>query len=60
MEMKKIAEYARALYEAHGNKAEVEAAQKAKQHEEAGESEEAETWRAVRKAINEMRGVHES
>ena len=60
MEMKKIAEYARALYELHGNKAEVEAAQKAKQHEEAGESEEAETWRAVRKAINEMRGVHES
>ncbi len=58
--MKKIAEYARALYELHGNKAEVEAAQKAKQHEEAGESEEAETWRAVRKAINEMRGVHES
>ena len=58
--MKKIAEYARALYELHGNKAEVEAAQKAKQHEEAGESEEAETWRAVRKAINELRGVHES
>ncbi len=60
MEMTKIAEYARALYELHGNKAEVEAAQKAKEHEEAGESEEAETWRAVRKAINELRGVHES
>ena len=60
MEMTKIAEYARALYEAHGNKAEVEAAQKAKKHEEAGESAEAETWRAVRKAINDLRGVHES
>ena len=58
--MKKIAEYARALYELHGNKAEVEAAQKANLHEEAGETEEAETWRAVRKAINELRGVHES
>ena len=60
MEMTKIAEYARALYEAHGNKAEVEAAQKVKQHEEAGESAEAETWRAVREAINDLRGVQES
>ncbi|MGQ7847083.1 hypothetical protein ACUNV4_21530 [Granulosicoccus sp. 3-233] len=58
--MKKIAEYARVLYEAHGNKAEVEAAQKAKRYDEEGNSEEAETWRAVRKAINEMRGSYES
>jgi hypothetical protein len=60
MEMAKITEYARALYEAHGDKAEAEAAQKARQHEDAGDTEEAETWRAIRKAIGEMRGAHES
>jgi hypothetical protein len=60
MEYIKIAEYARALYEAHGDKAEAEAAQKAKQHEDAGDTEEAETWRAIRKAISDMRGAHES
>lgn len=56
----KITEYARALYKAHGNKAEAEAALKAKQREEAGNIAEAETWHAVRKAINEMRGAPES
>jgi len=60
MEMTKIAEYARALYEAHGSKAEVEAAQKALKAEEAGNTAEALTWREVRKAINEMRGAYES
>ena len=60
MEIAKITEYARALYDAHGDKAEAEAAQKAKQHDEAGEASEAETWRAVRRAIREIRGAHES
>ncbi|MDJ1017758.1 MAG: hypothetical protein QNJ35_14715 [Paracoccaceae bacterium] len=60
MEIAKITEYARALYEAHGDKAEAEAAQKAKKHDEAGEESEAETWRAVRRAIREIRGAHES
>lgn len=58
--MTKIAEYARALYEAHGNKAEVEAARKAHQCEIEGDNIEAETWHAIRKAINEIRGVPES
>ena len=60
MDITKIHEYARALYDAHGNKAEAEAAQKAKKHEDAGETAEAETWRAVQRAISEMRGPHES
>jgi hypothetical protein len=60
MEKTKIAEYARALYKAHGEKAEAEAAQKAKHHEEAGEEQEAANWRAIRAAIREMRGAHES
>lgn len=60
MEISKVAEYARALFDAHGNKAEAEAAQRAKRHEEAGEREEAENWRAIRAAISELRGAHES
>ena len=60
MKISKVTEYARALFEAHGDKAEAEAAQKAKKHEEAGESEEAADWRAIRAAIREIRGAHES
>ena len=60
MEMARITEHARALYEAHGDKAEAEAAQRAKLHEDAGDMAEAETWRAVRNAISEIRGAHES
>ena len=55
-----IQEHARRLYEAHGDKAEFEAAQKARQHEEKGELEQAASWRKVRDAISEMRGPHES
>ena len=60
MEMAKITQYARSLYEAHGDKAEAEAAQKAKALEDAGDTAEAETWRAVQRAIREIRGAHES
>ena len=60
METAKVTQYARALYEAHGDKAEAEAAQKAKVREDAGDASEAETWRAVQRAIREIRGPHES
>ncbi len=60
MEVSKINEYARALYASRGDKAEAEAAQKAKKHEEAGETKEAADWRAIRAAIRELRGPHES
>ena len=60
MEMAKITQYARALYEAHGDKAEAEAAQKAKALEDAGDTDEAATWRSVQRAIHELRGAHES
>lgn len=59
METSKVAEYARALFEAHGDKAEAEAAQKAKHHEDAGDVKEAQVWRAVRAAIREIRGAHQ-
>lgn len=60
MDVSKISEYARALYNSHGDKAEAEAAQKAKQREDAGEEKEAADWRAIRAAIREIRGAHES
>lgn len=55
METAKVMEYARSLYEAHGDRAEAEAAQKAAAHEAAGETAEAETWRAIEAAIRGMR-----
>lgn len=60
MESTKIIEQAHALYTAHGDKAEAEAAQKAIKCEEAGNTEEAANWRKIRKAINQMRGPHAS
>ncbi len=60
MEIAKVAEYARSLYDAHGEKAEAEAALKAKMHEEAGDTKEAQDWRSIRNAIRELRGAHES
>lgn len=60
MEISNVAEYARALFEAHGDKAEAEAAQKEQKHEDAGEAHEAANWRAIRAAIREIRGAHES
>ncbi|NNE86781.1 MAG: hypothetical protein HKN27_01790 [Silicimonas sp.] len=57
MQIAKITEYARALYAAHGDKAEAEAAQKAKGFESRGDVASAETWRAIRRAIKEFRGA---
>ena len=55
----KVAEYARALYEAHGDKAEAEAAQKMTAAEEAGKAEEVEQWRAIREAVRALRGANQ-
>ena len=60
MDPSKIAEYARALYSAHGDKAEAEAAQKMNAAEAAGNSDEAADWRAVREAVRGLRGANES
>jgi very-short-patch-repair endonuclease len=60
MDVAKIAEYAQSLYNAHGDKAEAEAAQKAKKYREEGNEAEAQTWQSVRRAISEIRGAHES
>ncbi|MDU8944558.1 hypothetical protein [Ovoidimarina sediminis] len=57
METSQVMEYARSLYAAHGDKAEAEAAQKA---QAAGTPEEADTWKAVRAAIRQLRGPNAS
>lgn len=60
MQEAEIQDYARQLLEAHGDKALVEAAQKAHSFEEMGYTEEAKMWRRVEAAIKLMRGPHES
>lgn len=55
-----IHDSARRLYQAHRDKAELEAAQKARQLRESGNIAEAEDWQRIRQAIAEMRGSHYS
>jgi len=59
MEASKVAEYARSLMNAHGDKAEAEAARKAKELEDSGDKDQAENWRRIRAAISEIRGAHQ-
>ena len=47
-----IQDYARQLFEAHGDIAIVEAAQKARSFEEQGNREEAKIWRHIKVALN--------
>lgn len=51
-----LIQYAHALYNAHGDKAEAEAAQKVVAAEEAGDDAEARKWRSIRGHIKELRG----
>lgn len=55
-----IDDYALRLYTAHGDRAEYEAAQKARECETKGDKETAEQWRQVRAAIRLMRGPNVS
>ena len=50
-----INDYARQLLDAHGNRAIVEAAQKAYSYEEKGRTEEGQTWRRIEAALKLMR-----
>jgi hypothetical protein len=59
MQETEIQDYARQLFEAHGDKAIVEAAQKARSFEEQGNTEEAKTWRHVEAALKLMQGPNE-
>ena len=55
-----VQDYARQLFEAHGDKAVAEAAQKARALEEQGKNEAAKTWRLIEAAVKEMLGPHQS
>jgi hypothetical protein len=53
MQTSEIIQHAHALYRAHGDKAEAEAAQKAKAAEDPAT---AEAWQKIRMKIRELRG----
>ena len=59
MDYSNVGEYARALYNAHGDKAEAEAAQKMVQCEADGKMDEAEDWKMIRNAIRSIRGANQ-
>jgi hypothetical protein len=60
MEAREIHDYARRFVGAHGDKAELEAAQKAAECERQGQKAQAIDWRRIQAAIKEMRGPHSS
>jgi hypothetical protein len=51
-----IQEHARKLKEAHGEKAIMEAARKARELDKIGDKEQAETWRRIEAALMQMQG----
>lgn len=60
MDMNAIHDYARRLRDTLGDKAELEAAQKAAECEKQGDKEQAEDWRRIQAVLKEMRGPHSS
>jgi Arc/MetJ family transcription regulator len=60
MDTAAIHDYARRLVGEHGDKAELEAAQRAVLCEKQGDKTQAEDWRKIQSAIKEMRGPHAS
>jgi hypothetical protein len=60
MEMDKIHVFARSLLSTHGDRAELEAAQRAVECDRDGDRNQAQEWRRIQVAIKEMRGPHES
>lgn len=60
MNMTEIRDYSRRLLGFHGDKAELEAAQKAVACERQGERDQARDWRRIQATLKEMRGPHVS
>jgi hypothetical protein len=59
MDAIQTAQYARALYTAHGDQAEAEAAKKMRECEAAGNMQQAQDWQAVRQTIRQFRGPNQ-
>ena len=55
MKETEVADYARRLFEAHGDKAEAEAAQREAAAKDQNNEAEANDWARIRLAIHEMR-----
>ena len=60
MNIHEVQRHAHALYAAHGDQAEYEAAQNELESVKAGKAEEAADWHRIRSAIKQMRGANES
>jgi len=60
MDVIKTTEIARALYRAHGDKAEFEAAQCENRFKASRNEDEVENWRAIRASIRRIRGANQS
>jgi hypothetical protein len=60
MDIIEIHDYARRLKDSLGDKAELEAAQRAAECERQGEKNQAGEWRRIQAVIKEMRGPHAS
>lgn len=60
MDINAVHDYARRLVGAHGERAELEAAQRAANCEQQGDKEQAQDWRRIQAAIRQMRGPHAS
>jgi hypothetical protein len=60
MQHKDLVQYARSLYDAHGDKAEAEAAQKAAAARDEGHADDAEKWDKIRTHIKELRGARQT
>ena len=60
MQAMDIQEHARKLRDARGDLAIVQAAQKAREIEQQGDTKEAETWRRIEAALRHMQGPHAS
>ena len=54
-----ISQHAHALYRAHGDKAEAEAALRERTAKKAGKTEEARDWRRIRASITRLRGANQ-
>jgi hypothetical protein len=60
MQAMEIQEHARKLHDARGELAIVEAAQRARDFEQQGDTQQAETWRRIEQALRLMQGPHVS
>lgn len=60
MEATQVQQYARQLFEAQGTKAVAAAAEKAARLERSGDPEQAQAWRRIEAALQQMRGPRET